>query len=114
MPSPARRIGTSTISSLTSWVSHEARGVSTLTFLRGISLVISKLNSEEKVIGNHKWNIPEKYSVNVISKDTNGILSEWSEISYISIIDKINIFDYYGKFLQTIYDFILEMIQSNS
>jgi len=52
---------------------------------------IGPIESENIVITKNFWDKPDKYNVNVIVKDSNDILSEWSDDSTITIIDNFNI-----------------------
>jgi hypothetical protein len=54
---------------------------------------IGPYDSREIITAHNSWKIPENYDINVMSKDSKDVLSEWSESSTISIIDKINEYD---------------------
>ena len=62
--------------------------------------------SDKKILATHSWEIPGQYTINVITKDSNDIISEWSDESYISIIDKIDINNYQNILFQIIQYFL--------
>jgi len=62
--------------------------------------------SNKKILATHSWEIPEQYTINVITKDSKDIISEWSDESYISIIDKIDINNYQNIIFQIIQYFL--------
>jgi len=62
--------------------------------------------SDKKILATHSWEIPGQYSINVITKDSKDIISEWSDESYISIIDKIDINNYQNIIFQIIQYFL--------
>jgi hypothetical protein len=69
---------------------------------------IGPYDSNDIIITHNSWNWPGKYTINVISKDNNDILSEWSDDSSITIIDK---FDYnVVNFIQKIINIILDKL----
>ena len=71
-------------------------------------------DSREIVTVHNSWKIPDNYDVNVILKDSKDILSGWSEISTVSIIDKIDEYDInirYNMFT-LIMNFFLKILDS--
>jgi hypothetical protein len=60
------------------------------------------------IFTNHTWFKNEKYTIKVISKDTNGMLSIWSDPLTINIPEK----QFYTNFLFEILNYILEKINN--
>ena len=67
---------------------------------------IGPLPSNEIVIANHTWKKTETYTIKVISKDSKGMLSIWSDPFTINIPEK----EFYTHFLFNIIHYLIEKI----